>query len=105
MNLKMNGMQTGWSWWIGQPLGLLLAVIILLTQLGIQARAEAPNAFRLDQLALQADSEFFSQARIRLPEKADAQKQKAIDEAKRWFGEARLSGFSPQNENSLDASA
>lgn len=92
------------------PLKLWNAMMIMLFILmyfgfPIGALAEnAPSSFQLDQLALQADSDLFSQARITLPGKADAPKQKAIDEAKRWFGEARFSGFSPENAATLDAS-
>lgn len=84
-------------------LGAVLAAIVLLAQLC--ADAAASQASCPDQLALQTDGELLSEARLTLPGKADASKEKAISEAKRWFTESRFGGLKPGDEASLDASA
>lgn len=84
---------------------VLMMVMVMLFAFADSGICESTSSYHLDELALSIDNELFSSARILLPGTADAPKQKAVEEAKRWFAEVRYPGFQPGDEDSLDASA
>lgn len=82
-----------------------VALLLLFSFYSDVIASEEHDSFKLDSIALGLDSELFTEARITLPGKTDASKQKAIEEAKRWYAEARYLGAEAVNADALSASA